>query len=1372
MKVVRKALLIALTMAVAFIGTLAASAQSPDIPDALKPWEAWATWDDADRNAPPAYNNANDRIRFWPSQLSLNTGPQTADWKITVTVFAETWVPLPGSSDVWPQQVTGNGVPIAVVERDGQPAVHLSPGRHELSGTFAWARMPQRIAIPDEIGLMKLVVDEVPIELPNRDPDGNVWLRRQRTEAAEANSITVQVYRVIEDGIPTWLHSEIELTVSGKSREEELGWILPEGWKLATVDSPIPVAVDDRGQMMAQVRAGKWTIKVDAFRSSDAREIRFATGAEPITDRELVGFQSNPEFRLAEMTGLPAVDVTQTTFPKQWRHLPVYQWDTSTTIQLDEKMRGMGMQRPEGLRINRNLWLEEDGRGFTYSDTVNGRMQQIWRLDAAASQELGAVRVNGEGQLITSNPATRADGVEIRTRNLKLEAIGKIQGAQQIPATGWQTDADSLGMTLNLPPGWRVLALFGADRVVGDWLTAWTLLDLFLLLIFGAAVFRLWGFWAGLIALLAFGLAYHEPYSPRLTWLFLLIPLALLRVVPEGTAQKWIKAWKYVAMSMLVIILIPFLGRQIQNALYPQLETPGINFASREMFVPLYQSYPASVQQVRQVEESQSMNLGQYYKDDIQGLEPSVDDSRSSSGNLFESGPRSSKFKSGNLLYNPESRIQTGPAQPDWTWNRVICYWDGPVSADQNIQPILISLEQNRIITIVRIALLLLLSAILFSSKFRLPRLRRSVATVLIVIPLFFATSVAQAQEIPDSDTLKTLRDRLLETSDAFPRAAEIPSVTLKIDGNRISMTAEIHTAVQVAVPLPGRLPAWSPVSVGVDGKPADVVCRKGDYLWTVLPAGVHQVAVESILPDVTEWEWTFLLKPRTVSIDASGWTVTGVGPGGIPEQQIFFARQQQIVEGAAAYDRKDFSAILAVDRHIESGLIWQVRSEVSRLSNTGKAVSIKIPLLAGENVLTSNVTVENGAIEVRLGAGESSFSWESELPTGEDIHLAAPETDQWVERWHLMTSPVWNISQSGLTPVFESTEENLVPVWHPWPREEVTLTFSEPAAVVGDTMTVKRVNHETQLGSRQRTMVMNIDVECSLGGDLRLELDPAAEITSIKIGANSIPVRRDGAALIIPVNPGKQTINIAWRTNDQLDTVVRPGRVTLPVESANITSVVRVPTSRWVLWAQGPTMGPAVRFWTILVFSILAALVLGSLKQSPLGRIEWVLLAIGLTQVHIFGAMIVVAWLFLLSSRGKTDPAAMPFWRFNLLQFLIVVVTAVALGVLIVVVGAGLLGNPQMFIVGNGSSQTWLSWFQPRVTSHLPEPTIVSISVWYYRLFMLFWALWLAFALLRWLKTGWKSFSHGGIWMKQPKIATETSTAAQQSASDSTSIT
>ena len=92
------------------------------------------------------------------------------------------------------------------------------------------------------------------------------------------------------------------------------------------------------------------------------------------------------------------------------------------------------------------------------------------------------------------------------------------------------------------------------------------------------------------------------------------------------------------------------------------------------------------------------------------------------------------------------------------------------------------------------------------------------------------------------------------------------------------------------------------------------------------------------------------------------------------------------------------------------------------------------------------------------------------------------------------------------------------------------------------------------------------------------------------------------------------------------------------------------------------------------------------------------------------------------------------------------------ALGVLIYAVGEGLLGSPEMFILGNGSSRTVLAWYQDRSGGALPTTAVLSVSIWWYRLLMLFWALWLAFALLSWLKWAWRNFSTGGLsrpWRK-----------------------
>ena len=57
---------------------------------------------------------------------------------------------------------------------------------------------------------------------------------------------------------------------------------------------------------------------------------------------ELIGFRADPELRMVEILGAPPVDVSQTTFPERWRKLPVYRWQTSSPLRIEERMRGMG----------------------------------------------------------------------------------------------------------------------------------------------------------------------------------------------------------------------------------------------------------------------------------------------------------------------------------------------------------------------------------------------------------------------------------------------------------------------------------------------------------------------------------------------------------------------------------------------------------------------------------------------------------------------------------------------------------------------------------------------------------------------------------------------------------------------------------------------------------------------------------------------------------------------------------------------------------------------------------------------------------------------------------------------------------------------
>ena len=1321
------------------------------VPEPIKSWSAWARWDESTglESPPGTYQDPEKRVSLWPSTLELAAEDAGGKFVFNVEAYAQTWAFLPGSRDLWPVRVSLDGKEAPVLEHNGWPAVLLPAGTHQLKGEFFWEKLPRSLHIPSQTGVLALVLNGRAVENATWDAEGLLWLERRQTEqAGTPDYAELKVYRLLEDGAPMWLRTELELTVSGKSRELELGSLLPKGWLLAATRGPLPMAVDASGRLKVQARAGKWTLHADAFRLQSDPEFGFAPSATPAAANELVALKTAPDFRSIEFSGVPAVDVSQTTFPQRWRELPVYGWDTKAPFRIEERLRGMGRQQAPGLAVVRRLWLDEDGRGLTFNDQITGVQQTLWRLDSAPGQQLGSVRNGGEGQLLTKNPATGETGVEVRSRVLQLEATGRIENARNLPASGWNADAASARVTLHLPPGWRLFALFGADYVKGDWLTAWTLLDLFIVLVFALGVTRVFGRWAGLLAFGALVLSYREPEAPRYTWLCVLAALALARVVREGWGARLVGALKAAAVLCLLLVLLPFVATQLQEVLHPQLEKqeqPSRRNSGVEE--------PFGAAEVREQAEPDGNKLS--------SLSAKTEVGASTRRRQAVGGAKIAL----NLAYDAGARIQTGPPVPAWSWRSASYGWNGPVAASQQVHLVLLPIGLVRTLTVGRITLLLALCGLLLDAG----RWRRrwwgypgAVLFLLCCLPADARAlepapptpaTLPAAGTFPDATTLKLLRERLEPRSDAFPHAAEIPLASLEIQNGHLTLEAEIHVALRTAVPLPGRLPAWSPVRVLVDGLPQVALRREDGFLWVVLAAGVHRVRVEGLLAAAPEWEWAFRLKPRRVEIKAPGWQVSGVRANGVPEEQVFFRTKQTGSAPPGGYDRQDFRAALLVERRLEFGLTWQVRTTVHRLSPEGRAVSLRIPLLPGEQVLTTGVLSAGGSVEVRLGAGEKTAAWESELGLSESLDLSSREGDAWVEQWSLVASPVWNIGMDGLPPVYKPLAADLVPGWNPWPGEKVRLKVSRAEAVQGATVTVGSVRSETTLGLRQRTQSLSLSVRSSLGEDFTVQLPAAAEVRSLSLDGKELPVRMEAGRLQVPLHPGEQTLNVEWHSAIPLTPRTSVAPVGLPAACANVETVLKVPEGRWVLWTYGPLRGPAVRFWSVLVFSVLAGAVLSRLRSSSLRIQDWVLLCIGLTQVPLPAALAVAGWLLCLTLRARQPYSGVRPWVYNLLQTGLVFWTLAALAILARAVAKGLLGHPEMFIVGNGSSRLILNWYLAHSTGVLPQPGCVHVSIWWYRLAMLLWALWLAGAVLTWLKMGWEAFSAGGpLRFKSPQ--------------------
>ena len=159
------------------MGHAASRADEPQIPEVLKPWENWVTWGVKHQDCPKVYSNASEPICFWPSRLDLSASADAGTWTMAVNVFEETWVPLPGSADIWPVNVRAGEELVVVVQREGHPEVKLARRTTNAAGRVSLERNATEDCDPE--------ADWPPLTCRRRQRSSGTELGRQQRSVVE-----------------------------------------------------------------------------------------------------------------------------------------------------------------------------------------------------------------------------------------------------------------------------------------------------------------------------------------------------------------------------------------------------------------------------------------------------------------------------------------------------------------------------------------------------------------------------------------------------------------------------------------------------------------------------------------------------------------------------------------------------------------------------------------------------------------------------------------------------------------------------------------------------------------------------------------------------------------------------------------------------------------------------------------------------------------------------------------------------------------------------------------------------------------------------------------------------------------------------------
>ena len=1366
-------------------------AQQPDayVPPDLEPWRQWVLQGEEFRNC-PFYSNRgageeSNHLCAWPGVLSLSLNRDNGSFEQTWTVHEAGWAALPGDQKNWPETVSVDGRPAAVVRRGSHPFIYLEAGSHRLGGSFNWHARPGSLRVPLATGLLSLRLDGRPVAVPDRRKD-TVWLGERQRTVEQQEQIGVEVYRLISDGVPTIVTTRVMLNVSGPGREEVLGNALLPGHTPMQLHSALPARLESDGRLRVQVRPGNWQLTLISRAETASNEIARSAPTEHWPAQEIWSYKPDNRLRVSAAEGPTPVDPSQVGVPERWRIFASFRLSADQSLRIIERQRGLSDQDANRLTLDRKLWLDFDGKDYTAQDVISGQMRQDWRLDMLPPYRLASVRNNhsGENLLVTEGSEPGWTGVELRQPNINIETVSRIEDAgSSLAASGWNEQFDNIRTTLSLPPGYRLMAAPGADHAGGAWFQRWRLLDVFLVLLIAVAAGRMLTPSFGVLVLVMMTLTYQEVFAPVWSWLNLLIAIALASVAPEGRFRTLTRRYRALSFLAVVVIALPFAANQVRLAMFPQLEhsrliefqAAGVDFFRTPVRSPAKMGRFSGDNKFEV--ESRSLGAAMTREDiDKSGVLSEADVKRrrqmrdatakrpAMAGDMAQQGLIE---VTGSRIYLPalmdryaaNTLLQTGPGKPQWSWNNYQLRWSGPVLESESFRLVVMPSWLTAIWRVANVLLLALVLLGLARRNYRLPggidKLipgKGSMVIVMLLAGLLAApgTIPTANAEIPDQALLQELKQRLTADPECANRCAEYSSARVTVGDNRVDMILDVQAIVNVAVPLPGSGDRWEPTTVRVDGQPRRNILRTPDgVMWIELDAGVHQLRISGPLSASDSQELFFPERPHRVELQTTGWDASGVVDGKLLAGSIGLTRIRKDGEKQTLSSDR-FPTFVRVKRQIAFNLDWTIWTTVQRAAPATGSITVEIPLLEGESVVSEDVEVRNGKVIAALPANGRSFRWVSRLERGDALQLTATADSGWTEIWQLTTSPTWHIDFYGVPEVQANPDNTDDSYWvaefDPLPGETLNISVSRPVAIAGDTLAIDDVQLTSNIGKRSASSTLAFSYRSTQGDQHTIALPADAEVTRVMVDGRPLQVRPDNGLLPLSIEPGSHQVTIEWRDAQKAGSNNQTATVNLNSAASNIHLRLQVPEDRWILYTGGPALGPAVLYWPALLLMIAIALGLAKIKRTPLRRRDWVLLGLGLSAFSWGMLMLMAAWLFVMDYQQEIrDKLARQ--QFNLLQIALGIFSVVVLVQLLTAVPEGLLGTPDMQIVDSDHQDNTLNWFADQADGELPTGNTISAPMWMYKVAILLWALWLSFALIRWIPWAWRCYSRGGLW-------------------------
>jgi hypothetical protein len=1316
------------------------------VPEQLKDWQAWVLKDNENLSCPfinqTEYANQNNHICAWPGVLEIKVNQQGAVFQQSWEVLSKSRVPLLGNNKYWPNTVKVNGKNTAILDLKDQPVIELEKGKYLITGKLNWQQMPSSVSLPSQVALVNMSINDQLINFPKVE-NNELWFQESTQGQAEQEALNVRVVRKISDGPYLQLETIIAIDVSGKMREVALGQVLPKNFDLAGIESEAPAYLDANGVLHSKLKPGRWEIIVNAYSLPTNLEWQRPPQSHHWPKDEVWAFESNEKLRFGKLSGTSVIDSGQVEMPANWYNYPAYLLTEKDSLRYDIQHRGKPLHLENKLTLNRTMWVSFDNSLYSFKDKITGSMVQDWRLSMPAPFTLEAAEDQDGSVLITSLSADER-GLENRYSKVNVKASGIVDATSSLSIAGWENDFERVSITLNLPPGNKLFAVFGADRVSDSWWSRWSIWASFIVLMASLAAFRLSGLVSGVLTALMLLVVFQENSAPVIAMLNLLVAIAVRKHQPFEKLKTIAKMYWGASAVLVAGSILLFSATQLRTVIHPQLESGNNDHYTQNS----KDSYAVS------------SNIEISSPDSIRKLR--VNEQEAAVEMVTVNGSKMRQADSFMERYQADALLQAGSGTPNWSWNQYSVKWNSPVAQGQTFELIILSKITYKILKLLGIALMLLWLFFLLKDAL-IPAIEKfkhkstaALITVLFLMPVY--TPTAEANSFPSPVMLDELKTRLLEAPDCAPECALINSISISAKSNVLTLKLNIHANNQSAIALP-RSEFWQAQSFVLNDKPFLSVYRRNNWLYVPVAKGISTLVITGRLIPVDNFQLRFKDKPKRIDIERSDkWEVVGSQANVLSGNTLeFLANINAAQVDNPASTRFKQQPFVKVKRVLTIDKMWTVKTTVERIAPTMGSLNLQIPTLTGEHVISDEIIVADKQVAVNISAGEKTFNWTSTLDRDIAMQLLAPNDKRFIEQWQIVVSPSWHLGLEGLPMIIE--QQNALDYFsysfYPYAGESLNLAISRPDAVKGEALAIDSVSLNIDQGTRTSKLELDFLYRSTRGGEHIIDLPNNYQLIEVKTDGRTINLQPESNQLAIPISPGSHNIKISMRSNIESSLVFSPPEINLNAPSSNITTQVNVSNQRWILWAKGPLLGPAILYWGELLAFVFIALLVARVKFSPLNTIQWIILGLGLS-LNNWGILVLIALWFAAITSSRYRPTNTERNLFNLSQLFLYAFSAVAIVSLVAVVPISLLSSPSMGIEGYLSYGNTLTWFADKANGMLPSVTILSISVWFYKAIMLVWVLWLTTSILSWIKWAWKIIGERGYWQSSPAKKTE----------------